>query len=221
MKHANSNLDVWDNLYKNGIQGKYPSEMLIRFINLKFHSQKNAQFLDLGSGTGRHLVYLQENGYNCFGIEHSQLAIDIARAWLDERGLKSNIKQGSIMDESLYEQGLDGIIDIATLQHNTKSEIKKIIKIVHHSLKKGGYFFSMLKHPHDSLFSEGEKFDGSTKKFIQTSDKHAVQALINFPNQIEVKEMFSIFSHLNLEKISWTYNNQKEVVADWIITAKK
>ena len=43
----------WDGLYSTGRRGKYPNEMLIRFVNAKLGKadRKECRVLDLGFGT--------------------------------------------------------------------------------------------------------------------------------------------------------------------------
>ena len=44
--------------------------------------------LDLGSGTGTHVVYLVQSGFSVFGLDNSPEGIAITRRWLAEEGLE-------------------------------------------------------------------------------------------------------------------------------------
>lgn len=140
---SNNSLKNWDTLYTNGRRGKYPNEMLIRFINSKFpyDKRKDCTVLDLGFGTGRHLIYLAEEGFQTFGIEYSQLGDKIAKEWLSEKGLTATLKVGSAIDTYFENQKFDAVIDIASIQHNTFADMEIIVSNIYHMLKQGDIYF--------------------------------------------------------------------------------
>lgn len=88
---------VWDTSYKRGDNVLFqPNEEIVRFINN--HVKKRTgpyQFvgisplatlpaLDLGCGAGRHCMFLQEMGFHVIGVDHSEVALELARQWLFE-----------------------------------------------------------------------------------------------------------------------------------------
>jgi SAM-dependent methyltransferase len=215
-------MNNWDYLYSKGVQGKHPSEMLIRFINANLiGANKKYKVLDLGCGTGRHLVYLAKNKFEVFGIDGSDKAISISKEWLRQEKLNASIKVGSILDASLYEKNLDVVIDISSMQHNLIEEIRAIVDIAYESLSKGGYFFSISKNPFDSLFQTGELVEGNTYQFLDSTEKVNAPVIITFLDLAHLQDIFSKFSELAVEKEEWTFDGMKKIVSHWVIRARK
>ncbi len=215
------NFNDWDFLYAKGMQGEYPSEMLIRFVNSKLRNKSGIKILDIGCGTGRNLAFLAEKRFKPYGIECSGKAIEIAENWLMKKKVKVDIKHGSVLDKNLYEKDIGAVVDIACMQHHVLHDIKLIISNVHHSIAENGYFFSIIKNQDDSLYNSGECIEGPTYKFPSNAEKVNVPVIITFPSFDEIVELFSCFSHVEIEKEEWTYNNRSKKVSHWIITARK
>jgi SAM-dependent methyltransferase len=213
----------WDSLYEQGMQGKYPNEMVIRFINSKFQLNNNEELkvLDLGFGSGRHLAYLASEGFKTYGIEYSPRGFAMAQEWLKSKNLKASLQLGSILNRALYETDLDAIIDIACVQHNQIEDIKLILSNVYNSLRVGGYFFSVIKSPNDSIYDLGEFYGGITRSYPDGLDKIKNSTLISFPDIQDLHELFREFKELSIEKEEWTYGQMTKRVSHWVITAQK
>lgn len=223
MLPKNHYLKGWDSLYKKGRQGKYPNEMLVRFINKNFPliGRSEIRVLDLGFGTGRHLVFLAEEGFSTYGLEYSKDAFEIAKCILNERHLDADLKLGLATDKSVYGQNFDGIVDVACIQHNLYSDIEKIIDNVYDSLKVGGHFFSLIKNSSDSLFNQGVALDNKTKSYPGGIEKISDSTLICFPSYNDLQLLFAAFSNVAIDKEEWTYSNMTQTVSHWVVTATK
>lgn len=85
--------DKWDQSYaRNENFIFYPKEEVVKFLNrfvrkkegINFHRDilelsKQPKALDLGCGVGRQTILLQEFGFNSFGVDISQIALDKAK----------------------------------------------------------------------------------------------------------------------------------------------
>jgi ubiquinone/menaquinone biosynthesis C-methylase UbiE len=110
---------------------------------VKYFKKYNVRkVLDLGCGSGRHLVYLAKRGFDVYGIDIAEHGIKIARRWLKEEGLKANLKVGDIYRKLPYKNNFfDAIISIRTLHHERIEKIKKLIKEMERILKPNGLIF--------------------------------------------------------------------------------
>lgn len=98
--------------------------------------------LDLGSGSGRHLVFLAKNGFSVFGLDNSRAGIDIAEKWLKSEGLSADLCMQEMTEELPYEDNFfDAVISVQVMHHARADVIKKIIKELERVLKKGGIIF--------------------------------------------------------------------------------
>jgi len=134
--------DAWDEIFKN--KGKMfiaPQEDIPKIVKLlKKHDVKRV--LDLGCGSGRHLIYLAKRGFDVFGLDISKHGVKIAKTWLKREGLKANLRIGNIYEKLPYKNNFfDAIISTQTLHHGKIGEIRKLIKEMERILKPNGLIF--------------------------------------------------------------------------------
>jgi len=104
------------------------------------------RILDLGCGTGRHVVYLAKNGFDVYGYDIAEERIRQTKEWLKEEGLKANFKIGSIYERLPYKDDFfDAVISTHTIHHGKIENIKKAIKEIERVLKPGGIIFINLR----------------------------------------------------------------------------
>lgn len=132
----------WNEIYKN--HGKVflkPQESLPK-INDFFRKQKVKKVLDLGSGTGRHIIYLAQNKFDVYGIDIAEAGIKITKKWLAEEGSVAHLKVGSIYEKLPYgDNYFDAIISTNTIHHEKIANIRKAISEIERVLKPGGLIF--------------------------------------------------------------------------------
>ena len=152
--------DGWDRAYKEkGRLWTVPQEDIPKLAR-EWKKKGVKRILDVGCGTGRHLVYLAKKGFEMYGIDIAEHGLKIARKWLKEEGLKANIKKGDIYNTLPYpDEFFDAIISIKTINHGKIEWIRKCIKEMSRVLKVGGYIFvTVHKHqakkniPKDKLY---------------------------------------------------------------------
>lgn len=135
-------LKQWDEIYKR--YGKFfvnPQEGMERIVGVfKEHNVKKV--LDLGCGSGRHLIFLAERGFEVYGIDLAETGIKIAKDWLDEKDLHAELKIGSVYEELPYEDDFfDAVVSIRVLHHARIGDIRKAIKEIQRVLKSRGLIF--------------------------------------------------------------------------------
>ncbi len=143
---------------------RYPDENVIRFLISNFPSdvRKDKKVLDLGCGCGRHLVLLNELGFQAYGVDGSLWAVRYAKNWLKERGFPAEVKLGLITSLP-YDEGLfDGIIEHATLVNNDWQSILRACDECHRVMKVGGVGFFLLKRIKDCAFDQATKIARNT-----------------------------------------------------------
>ncbi|MHA1535565.1 MAG: class I SAM-dependent methyltransferase [Promethearchaeota archaeon] len=132
----------WDDVFAE--KGKY-------FINLhpdmeklaKLFSEKGVQrILDLGCGTGRHLLFLLKKGFEVYGLDGSPNGLEIAKNWLAEENLSSELTCQKIEHEFPYKDGFfDAVISIQVIHHNLLKDIIFTVDEIKRTLKPEGLIF--------------------------------------------------------------------------------
>jgi len=132
----------WDGIFKK--QGKVfdkVQEDIPRITSL-FKKKNVRKILDLGCGSGRHLVYLAKRGFDVYGFDISKYGIKITKGWLKKEKLKAKLKIGDIYKKLPYKDNFfDALISTQTLHHNRIGNIRKLIKEIERILKPGGFIF--------------------------------------------------------------------------------
>ena len=150
----------WDKIFKK--EGRFfikPEKCVLKAVKF-LKKEKIKRVLDLGCGSGRHLVFLAKEGFDVYGFDISKHGIQIARNWLKEKGLKAQLKIGDFYKRLPYKDNFfDAIISIAALLHGKIGDIRKLIKEMKRILKPNGLIFVTLhkklpkkKIPKEKLF---------------------------------------------------------------------
>ena len=132
----------WDKIFKT--QGKVfdkVQEDIPKIANL-FKKKGVKKILDLGCGSGRHLVYLVKRGFDVYGFDISEYGIKMTKDWLKKEKVKAELKIGNIYKKFPYKDNFfDALISIQVLHHNRIGNIRKLIKEIERILKPGGFIF--------------------------------------------------------------------------------
>lgn len=106
---------------------KAPYEFVYNVIN---KSHKPLNILEVGSGTGLHLIELAKNGHSCIGVDISELSIKSATQMAESLGCKDKIEflVGSFDNPSIKTKKLDVIFTSGTLYYLNIQEFIKFLK---------------------------------------------------------------------------------------------
>lgn len=132
----------WDKIFKeHGYLFVDPHEDISRIIEL-FHRTGIRRVLDLGCGTGRHLVYLSRNNFDVYGFDSSSHALVLADKWLKEERLAATIRVHHMEQSFPYPASFfDAVISIQVIHHNLLRDVMFTIKEIDRVLRSGGYIF--------------------------------------------------------------------------------
>jgi len=138
----NPQANPWDDIFKSvGKVFTDPHEdmpLIVRWLK-EDHAKT---VLDLGSGSGRHVVYLAKNGFSVHGLDRSPEGISITRQWLRAENLSAHLRIQSMVDPFPYEdEFFDGIVSVQVIHHAEIAAIRGIIREVTRVLKKNGVLF--------------------------------------------------------------------------------
>tara|TARA_Y100001968_G_C19454442_1_gene771562 strand:- start:1274 stop:1951 length:678 start_codon:yes stop_codon:yes gene_type:complete len=138
---------IWDEIYSEGRQiNKYPFDSIVSMVfKLKGKikkDEKQLKLLELGCGCGNNLLFAANEGFDIYGIDASQYAIKIAKKFLNDNNVDSNLTVGSFSQLPYPDNFFDLVIERGSLGQASQSVAKKAVLETHRVLKTSCYFYS-------------------------------------------------------------------------------
>ena len=132
----------WDDIFTK--RGKFftnPHDDMERLTKI-FKENGVQRVLDLGCGTGRHLLFFLKKGFDVYGLDGSPKGLEIAKNWLNEENLSAKLMHQRIDQRFPYENDFfDVIISIQVIHHNLMKDIIFTVKEIERVLKPKGFIF--------------------------------------------------------------------------------
>ncbi len=98
--------------------------------------------LDLGCGSGRHVMYFARYGFSVFGLDSSQQGIEITRRTLKQANLRADLRLQGMTERLPYEDALfDAVIAVQVIHHAKVATIISIVAEITRVLKQDGFVF--------------------------------------------------------------------------------
>lgn len=130
-------------------------ETLKRFLELL---PENADVLDLGCGSGRDSVYMEEAGCYVTLMDGSEQMCRLAEIHTDREVLHMTF------DEMEFEEVFDGIWACASLLHVAGKDMDRIMKKVVNALQPGGILYMSFKYGEDEEIRNHRLFHDYTEE---------------------------------------------------------
>jgi len=157
-----------------------PEEGLDKVVEV-FREHGVRRVLDLGCGSGRHLVFFAERGFEVYGIDISETGIGIAEEWLKAKGLSADLRVGSVYERLPYGDGFfDAVVSIRVIHHARIEDIRKAIGEIERVLKPNGLaFVTVRKRVSKRRRLKFKKLDSRTYVPLEGDEKGLVHYLFN------------------------------------------
>jgi ubiquinone/menaquinone biosynthesis C-methylase UbiE len=129
-------------------------------VRLEETGEITGSVLDVGCGTGEHVLYLAGRGFDVIGVDSAPTAIKKARAKAKQRGLKARFVLGDALKLSFPKQQFHTVIDMGlfhVFHDNERTPYREGLERVLHP---GGTYFLM-------CFSEREPGDWGPRRVTQ------------------------------------------------------
>lgn len=187
----------------------FPSEAVIRFVNKHIRRRIGVNgytrkfevppsVLEIGSGSGRHLVFLAQAGFRPTGVELSSIACEQARALLKHEGVDPGayeIINGSATELPFADGSFDYAVSAATLDSMPSATARTVIAEVHRALKPGALFFADLIG--DDVLRPGEVDDDGDQIVTERHERGTVQSYFNIS---KIDRLFEGFERREIYK---------------------
>ena len=150
----------WDRIFtERGRVFIDPHPDIDRVVKL-IRDADGSRILDLGCGTGRHVVYLTRLGFEVYGFDASPKALSMTQEWLNDENLNATLCEHQMEDAFPYENNFfDAIISVQVIHHNLMKNIRKTINELERVLKPNGLLFVTFPVLHPGPVSEEDDWE--------------------------------------------------------------
>jgi SAM-dependent methyltransferase len=145
----------WDKIFK--IEGRFFPEPFPRFkeaVQL-FKDHGCPEILDLGCGSGRHLVHLAKSGFKTTGLDISPTGLHLTREWVDEEGLEADLVLADMREPLPFrDDSFKGMLSTQVIHHARIAGVRSAIQEIWRVLVSGGVAFVTVSGRKDEVESE-------------------------------------------------------------------
>ncbi len=137
-------MPTWNELFKELITQdektvwKQPHEWLVEHLTCQEKQTDYPRVLDLGCGMGRHLVFLEDQGYDTFGMDISSNGLIYSRKWLKEKGHTPRLAMADMTVLPYASSCFNIIVSMYVIHHNTLAGLRRTIQEMRRLLVPGG-----------------------------------------------------------------------------------
>lgn len=201
--HVSAGHQAWEDFHEHHSGNAYPEIPIVRFVLRNFGNRERSEvsILDIGCGSGNHLLFVSQEGFAAFGLDFSIRAVEQASKMLASRGLKAKLDVSKMSSIPHPDCSMDAVIDGAAIQHAEPGELPRVFSEIHRVLKDSGRFFGMMIAGHRQLSAE----DFPTHFFTKE----------------ELRELLAEFQGLAIDHLEYTEDNSENFIKFWLVEAQK
>ncbi len=218
---------IWENKYANNQDVNiYPWDHIVAWtkINLaKGLISPDAKILEVGCGTGNNLWFAAREGFEVFGIDISETAIDFAKKRFSAENLTGHFECASMTELPFTSDSFDIVLDRAAICCLDQDAAVKCFSEVSRVLIPGGlFYFNPYSDQHSSLVS-GLEMVNDLVTGIHNGGLSGAK-LIRFYSRKDIEVIGKIFGTiLSVDHVTKTnmLNYLFDIEAEWRVTYKK
>jgi tellurite methyltransferase len=186
---------VWNQIYQK--ERRVFLEPFERFSELVASFQQHGcqAVLDLGCGSGRHLVALARQGFQPFGLDNAPAGLNLARQWLDQEHLSAPLVLADMRQPLPFgDETFDGLLSTQVIHHAVLAIVIGTAREIDRVLKPGGVLFVTVP--------VGKKSAGRSTEIEPNTFVPLTGPEVGLPHHIfkpgELQELFPRFQVLDL-----------------------
>jgi SAM-dependent methyltransferase len=195
-------MPTWDELFRQEeFRWREPYHGVFRFAKLL--KEKGIQrVLDLGCGTGRHLVFLAREGFEVFGTDISETGLEHARRWLNQEEFTAKLKQSDMTVIPYPDRFFDAAISVHVIYHGTLERMRRAIAELHRTLRPGGLALLTFKSKRSFRYGKGERTEPETFIHGEGADSGIPH---HYSDREEIEHLLRAFAILEINHMERIY----------------
>lgn len=184
---------AWEEAYTRGEFLNQKSHPEMNRITELFKKRNLRRILDLGCGTGRHVIYLANRGFDVYGLDIAPTGLANTIHTLNKRGLTAHITLHDMITLPYDSQYFDAVISVQVIHHNKLKEIKKTVHEITRVLAPNGLIWITVPvSKHFTRFKEIESNTFVPLDGLESGLPH------HYFKQDEFADLFHCFSILDI-----------------------
>lgn len=235
MSNTNDYKEIWNDVYGKRFMTLWsPPEGVVQFVGRflrkrltvdKYDELFSAKrILDLGCGNGAVAAFLARQGYEVYGIDLSEPAIQLGRELLKHEEMQAELVQGTATELPYQDNFFDCVVSYAVLDHMMPDDGRQAIRESWRVLKNGGLLFLTLADTRSKKFGSGKEMAHNT--YLLEGDWYEAGAVQHYFDREDINELlgkeFGLVDirlvtqqklDLNFKPTEWSWR--------WHLTAKK
>jgi SAM-dependent methyltransferase len=214
---------LWEDIFRSKSWGRYPPEHIVRFIARAFSGARDRstiRLLEIGCGPGANIWFMAREGFSVCGIDGSGTAIERATKRLAAEGLMADLRIGDYAQLPWSDSTFDGAIENVSLYSNPSAAIDRALNEVHRVLRPGAPFLSSFFSDRTWGYGEGNMVERDGFMDLREGPL-AGAGFCLFLNRGRVNEVFHAFTDIAVERVSWTLNDERQLVEQLVIICRK
>lgn len=191
--------DQWEQIFRrDGRIFLEPAEFITHFTSL-MKERGTESVLDIGCGTGRHIVHMSKHRFRCAGLDNSSTALKLARDWLQKEGLHADLLLSDMrLPFPFRNDSFDVVISTQVIHHARLATVLETAKEIERVVCTGGMI--AISVPARGTITDGipgyEEIELNTFVPLNGSEKGLPH---HFFTPEEFLEIFPSFDVLNLQ----------------------
>jgi len=136
----------WDDVFSTRAWGRWPAEEVVRAVARLSRGQR-MRVLEIGSGAGAQLWYLEHEGHDAFGVDLSREGAQRACDRLRDEGMPARLAVGDALALPLPSAVFDLVLDVEAIAYVPEDRTGSAWREVARVLRPGGSFLSIAFTP--------------------------------------------------------------------------
>ena len=132
----------WEMIYRKN--GRVFPEPFARFDEVAdtFRAHGCQLVLDIGCGSGRHVVHLTRQGFRALGLDISPTGLHLAQAWMKDAGYEPILALGDAREPLPFrDNSIQGVLSTQVIHHARIDAVRLAIGEIWRVLEPGGLAF--------------------------------------------------------------------------------
>jgi cyclopropane fatty-acyl-phospholipid synthase-like methyltransferase len=185
---------VWEEIYEKGLLEVDPDLEISKVVEM-FEQENVRRILDLGSGAGRHTVYLANKGFDVYGLDSAPTGLAHTIKVLGEKGLVAHLTLHDMATLPYDDEYFDAVISVKVIHHNSLERIRDTVNEIRRVLKMRGLAWISIPVSKNEPSTKQEEIEPGTFLPLDGREKGLPH---HYFKMEEIPHLFSGFSVMDL-----------------------